>query len=105
MYVLGEILVPTEVPLSAVTHNSASLEPVSGKEDNPEPGLSQRPQGYMSIQCAYLPRAVSQANRSDRTAVPSAFTNYDDACLGTTAIIPPRRLPTPDGTRVAQSVG
>jgi hypothetical protein len=48
---------------------------------------------------------MSQSNRSDRTAVPSAFTNYDDACLGTTTTVPPRRLSTPDGTRIRQSVG
>jgi hypothetical protein len=59
----------------------------------------------MSIQCAYLLHAASQANRSDRTTVPSAFTNYDDACLGTTATVPPHNLPTPDGTHIRQSTG
>jgi hypothetical protein len=46
-----------------------------------------------SIQCAYLPHVTSQANRSDRTTVLSTFTNYDDVCLGITAIVPPRHLP------------
>jgi hypothetical protein len=40
------------------------------------------------VQYAYLPHATSQANRSDRTAVLSAYTNYYDACLGTTATVP-----------------
>jgi hypothetical protein len=42
----------------------------------------------MSIQCTYLPHAMSQANRNDRTMVPSVFTNYDDTCLGIAAIVP-----------------
>jgi hypothetical protein len=43
---------------------------------------------------------TSQANKSDRTTVPSTFTNYDDACPVITATAPPRCLPTPDGARV-----
>jgi hypothetical protein len=31
---------------------------------------------------------MSQANRNDRTMVPSVFTNYDDTCLGIAAIVP-----------------
>jgi hypothetical protein len=57
----------------------------------------------MSIQCVYLPHATSQANRSDRTAVLSVITNYDDTCLGIAIIVPPRCQPTPDGTCVQQS--
>jgi hypothetical protein len=42
----------------------------------------------MSIQCAYLTHVVSHANRSDWNAAPSAFTNYDKACIGSTTAIP-----------------
>jgi hypothetical protein len=38
------------------------------------------------------------------TIVLSTFTNYDDVCLGITAIVPPRRLSTLDGTRIQQSM-
>jgi hypothetical protein len=48
---------------------------------------------------------MSQANRSNRTTVQSAFTNYDDVCLSNAATVPPRHLPSTDGTRIRQSVG
>jgi hypothetical protein len=34
----------------------------------------------MGIQCAHLPQALLQVNMSDKTMVPSNFTNYDDTC-------------------------
>jgi hypothetical protein len=46
----------------------------------------------MSIQCKYLPYVTLQSNSTDRTAVPSTFTDYDDACLGITTTAPPCRL-------------
>jgi hypothetical protein len=45
--------------------------------------------GGMSIQCAYLPHAISQANSSNKTAILSTFTNYDGACPRITVTVPP----------------
>jgi hypothetical protein len=43
----------------------------------------------MSIQCAYLPHAISQANSSNKTAILSTFTNYDGACPRIMVTVPP----------------
>jgi hypothetical protein len=59
---------------------SASPEPVSSKEDNPK-ATQPKPTGDRNIQCAHLPHAALQVNRSDRTGVSSNFTKYDDACV------------------------
>ena len=48
--------------------------------------------GDMAIKCKLPPHVTLQSNRSDRTAVPSTFTDYDDACPGIMATAPPHRL-------------
>jgi hypothetical protein len=53
--------------------------------------------------CIPTPRDIV-SNRGDRTAVPSTFTNYDDACPRITTTAPPCRLPTLNGTLVRQSM-
>jgi hypothetical protein len=80
----------------------ASREPISCKQDNPKPGLSQRPQGTWAFNVHTYPM---WRHWNDRITISLAFTNYDDAWLGTSATIPPRRLPTPDGTHIRQSMG
>jgi hypothetical protein len=53
-----------------------------------------------------IPRSTAgEQEQHYRTVVLSAFTNYDVVCLSIVATVPPRRLPTSDGTRILQSVG
>jgi hypothetical protein len=121
-------------PLSAVTHNSASPEPSLGqgtysgeslsRSRPPLPRLSSLPRPSLSQTRKTTPRqvsvegckrhkhsmcipihAASQANRSDKTAVTSDFTNYDDICMSTTTTVPPCCLPTSNGTHIRQKCG
>jgi hypothetical protein len=59
---------------------SASSEPVSGKEDNLEVGLSRSTLGTGAFNVHIYLHAELQVKRSNKTAALSGFTNYDDAC-------------------------
>jgi hypothetical protein len=54
--------------------------------------------------CIPTPRSVA-SEQGNKTTTSSDFTNYDDVCLRTAVTVPPRCLPTPDGTRIRQKCG
>lgn len=85
--VLVEILVPPEVP-SPRNYRFHLARACLGQGRQPRAKPQPKAEADMSIQCAYLPHTTSQANMSDRTAVLSTFTNYNDVCPGITATVP-----------------
>ena len=90
-HVLGKILVPPEVP-SPRSHHFCLARARLGRRRQPRARPQPKVVGDMRIQCAYLPHATLQPNRSDKTAVLSSFTNYDGTCPRITSTVRPHRL-------------
>jgi hypothetical protein len=89
--VLRKILVPPEVP-SPRSHHFCLARARLGRRKQPRARPQPKVVGDMRIQCAYLPHATSQPNRSDKTVVLSSFTNYDGTRPGITSNVHAHRL-------------
>jgi hypothetical protein len=74
---LGESLSRPRSPLPR-TVVSTSPDLISGKEDNPKVGLSQSLQGTRVFNVHNYPHTELQVNRSNKIAILSNFTNYND---------------------------